>query len=149
MSKEEYCHLIWHHICYNWFIASFCQTPTMSLVKRLGVDFVFLQNTTYPRQLVQHILETIPTPPKKGTSRQPRKLILGMQPYFGPTRWNMEEDLNIFENGTGPQFFSIGWRPQCCSRQPRKLIFGMQPYFNPTRWNMEGDLIFFSKWKTA
>ena len=27
------------------------------------------------------------------------------QPYSNPTRWNMEDDLNIFENGRRPQFF--------------------------------------------
>ena len=26
--------------------------------------------------------------------------------------WNMEDDLNIFENGRRPQFFEIGRRPQ-------------------------------------
>ena len=26
-------------------------------------------------------------------------MIFGMQPYYDPTRWNMEDDLNIFENG--------------------------------------------------
>jgi ribosomal protein L13 len=40
----------------------------------------------------------------KATSRQPRKLIFGMQPYSNPTRRNMENDLNIFENGGRPQF---------------------------------------------
>ena len=39
-----------------------------------------------------------------GSSRQPRKLISGMQPYVNPTRWIMEDDLNIFENGRQPQF---------------------------------------------
>jgi hypothetical protein len=35
----------------------------------------------------------------EATSRQPRKLIFGMQPYSNPTRRNMEDDLTIFENG--------------------------------------------------
>ena len=44
---------------------------------------------------------------------QHRELIFGMQPYFNPTRRNMEDDLNILENeddlkkiiGRRPQFF--------------------------------------------
>ena len=32
-------------------------------------------------------------------SRQPRKLIFGMQLYVNPTKRNMEDDLNFFENG--------------------------------------------------
>ena len=32
-------------------------------------------------------------------SRQPKKLIFGMQPYMNPTRRNMEDDLDIFKNG--------------------------------------------------
>ena len=29
-------------------------------------------------------------------SRRPRELVFGMQPYFNPTRWIMEDDLNFF-----------------------------------------------------
>ena len=36
---------------------------------------------------------------------QPRNLIFCMQPYSNPTRRNMEDDLNILENGRRPQFF--------------------------------------------
>jgi hypothetical protein len=32
-------------------------------------------------------------------------MIFGMQPYSNPTGRNMEDDLNIFENGRRPQFF--------------------------------------------
>ena len=39
------------------------------------------------------------------TSRQPRKLILCMQPCYNPIRINIKDDLNIFENGRRPQFF--------------------------------------------
>ena len=28
-----------------------------------------------------------------------------MQPYFNPTRGNMKDDINIFENGRRPNFF--------------------------------------------
>ena len=38
---------------------------------------------------------------------QPRKLISGMQPYFDPSRWNVEDHLNIFENGRRPQFLDV------------------------------------------
>ena len=41
------------------------------------------------------------------SSRQPKKRIFGVQPYFDPTRWNMEDDLNIFKNGRRPQFFQM------------------------------------------
>jgi ribosomal protein L13 len=41
----------------------------------------------------------------QATSRQPRKLIFGMQPYSNPTRRNMGDDLNIFGNGRRPQVF--------------------------------------------
>jgi hypothetical protein len=36
---------------------------------------------------------------------QPRSLIFGVQTYSNPTRQNMEDDLNILENGRRPQFF--------------------------------------------
>ena len=55
----------------------------------------------------------------------------------------MEDDLYIFENGRGPQFFFNGRGPQFCSRQRRELVFGMQHCFNPTRGNVEEDLILF------
>jgi hypothetical protein len=55
-----------------------------------------------------------------------------MEPYFDPTSRNMEDDLNIFENGRRPQFFITGTRPQFCFMQPRELISGMQHCFNPT-----------------
>jgi hypothetical protein len=57
------------------------------------------------------ITTTTPPPPpprcdyNSGSSRQPRKLIFGMQPYSNPTRRIMEDSLNIFENGRRPQFF--------------------------------------------
>ena len=68
---------------------------------------------------------------------------------YNPTRWNMEDNLNLFENGRWPQYFS---------RQPKGLIFSMQTYFNRTRWNMEDNLNFLEngrqpqflwKWKTT
>jgi hypothetical protein len=31
--------------------------------------------------------------------------MFGMQPYSNPTRRNVEDNLNIFENGRRPQFF--------------------------------------------
>jgi hypothetical protein len=59
------------------------------------------------------------------------------------TRWFMEDNLNIFENGRRPHFFpNLRW-PQFYSMQPRELVFGMQHCFNPTRWNMKDDLNFF------
>ena len=30
-----------------------------------------------------------------------------MQPYFNPTRWNVEDDLHFFENGRRPHFFQM------------------------------------------
>jgi hypothetical protein len=38
-----------------------------------------------------------------GSSRQPRKLIFGMQ--TNPNRRNIYDDLNIFEKGRQPHFF--------------------------------------------
>jgi hypothetical protein len=35
-----------------------------------------------------------------------------MQPYSNPTKRNMEDELNIFENGRRPQLFSKGRQPQ-------------------------------------
>ena len=67
------------------------------------------------------------TPPHRnvyGTSRQPRKLIFGMHPYVDQTRWNMEDDLNIFQMEDDLNF--VLWKP-------RKLIFGLQHCFNPKR----------------
>jgi hypothetical protein len=40
----------------------------------------------------------------EATSRQPRKLIFGMQPYSNPTRRNRDDDLNNFEHGRRPHF---------------------------------------------
>jgi hypothetical protein len=39
-----------------------------------------------------------PTPPPRnfmGTSRQPRKLIFGVQPYLNPTRLNMQKEQQL------------------------------------------------------
>ena len=36
---------------------------------------------------------------------QPRKLTFRMQPYFNPTKPNVEDNLNIFENGRQHQFY--------------------------------------------
>jgi hypothetical protein len=42
-----------------------------------------------------------------GSSRQPRKLIFGMKPYFNPNEINMEDELHFFENGRQAQLFQI------------------------------------------
>jgi hypothetical protein len=59
--------------------------------------------------LVKNHHTTTTTPPRcdynSGSSRQPRILIFGMQPYSNPTRRDMEDDLNIFENGRRPNNF--------------------------------------------
>ena len=109
---------------------------------------------TTPHKLLRYFQETQEPFVSNGRrpkfcSRQPKKMIFGMQPYFDPTRWNTEDDLNIFSNGRWPQFFSNGKWPQFCSRQPSELIFCMQHCFNPTRWNMEDDLNLFCKLKTT
>jgi hypothetical protein len=46
--------------------------------------------------------------------------MFGMQPYYNQTRQNMEDNLNIFENGRRPQFFFKG-------RQLKKFKNGRQP----------------------
>jgi hypothetical protein len=49
---------------------------------------------------------TTTTPPRVSLQfKQPTKLIFGMQPYSNPTKRNMGDNLNIFENGRRPQFF--------------------------------------------
>jgi hypothetical protein len=52
---------------------------------------------------------TTTTPPQcdynSGSSRQHRKLNFGIQSYSNPTRRNIEDNLNIFENGRRPQLF--------------------------------------------
>jgi hypothetical protein len=62
----------------------FCQTPSKSLVKRQGVDFVFT-----PLQSCDIVTLTITinknTKPFKSTSRQPLILNFSMQHYFNPT----------------------------------------------------------------
>ena len=47
-----------------------------------------------------------------------------MQPYFNPTRRNMEDDLNIFENGTQPQFLENGRPSNCLENGRRSKYFG-------------------------
>jgi hypothetical protein len=49
-----------------------------------------------------------------GSSRQPRKLIFGMQPYSNPIRRNMEDDLNILKMEDDLTFFLNGRRPHFC-----------------------------------
>ena len=93
---------------------------------RVGFDKVMGWPTppTHPLKLLRHFQAT-------------QKDGFGMQPYFDPNRWNIEDDLNIFENWRRPQFFPNRRRPRFCSRQPRELIFGMLHSFNQTRWNMD------------
>jgi hypothetical protein len=67
----------------------------------------------YYNRLKNHHTTTTPPPHhhtgcdyNSGSSRQPRKLIFGMQPYSYPTRRNMEDDQKkLIENGRQPQFF--------------------------------------------
>ena len=59
----------------------------MSLVERLGVDFVFA--------VIMTITMTITTSPKKGTSRLPRKVNFGMQPYFDLIRLNVMKKIGM------------------------------------------------------
>ena len=56
-------------------------------------DINFVQGNLGSWFLVCNIVST-----QFGTCRQHRKLIFGMQSYFDPTRWNMENNLNIFLN---------------------------------------------------
>jgi hypothetical protein len=59
-----------------------------------------------------------------GTFRQPIQQIFGMQPSFDPTRWNMVDNLNIFENQRQLQFF-FKWKKTLSW----KLENGRQPPF--------------------
>ena len=60
-----------------------------------------------------------------------------MQPYFNPTRWNMEDDLNIFENGRRPQLFSK-WKTTYIyfenGRRPQFFENERQPFFANRRF---------------
>ena len=74
-----------------------------------------------------------------------------MQSCYNPTRRNMEDDLNIFENGRRPQFLRNGRRPKFLGngRRPQFLRNGRRPQFleledDLNLWKMEVDLNF---WK--
>ena len=49
-----------------------------------------------------------------------------MHPYYNATRRNMEDDLNIFENGRRPQFFFKGRRPQLFEMEDDLNFFQME-----------------------
>ena len=71
-----------------------------------------------------------------------------IQPYTKPTRINMEDNHNIFENGRRPQTFENGRRPQFLDKWKTTSIYflnGRQPQFI---FPMEEDHTFF-KWKTT
>jgi hypothetical protein len=80
------------------FIATI-QPTTQNKTKQLGWCGIIIGKKTTPPP---HHHTTTPGPI---TFRQPRKLIFDMQPYSNPTRRNMEDDLNDFENGRRPQCF--------------------------------------------
>jgi hypothetical protein len=65
-------------------------------------------------------------------------LIFGMQHCFNPTRWNMEENLNIFENERQPQCF---WKWKETS-----IFFLIECYLS--FWQWKTTLMFF-KFKTT
>jgi hypothetical protein len=77
----------------------------------------------WPHNAVEPTTTIPPTQTLKALAGNPGRWFLVYNLIL--TRWNMEEDLNIFENGR---------LPQSCSRQHMELKFGMQYWFNPTRW---------------
>ena len=54
-----------------------------------------------------------------------------MQPYFDPTKRNMEDNLNIFENRRRPQFFLNGRQPHLKKNERQRQFFenGRRPQF--------------------
>ena len=75
-------------------VPTYCHNPGQPKTISPGVVLISVRKTT-----PHHTGDDY----NSGSSRQPRKLIFGMQPYSNPTRRNMEDDLNIFENGRRPQ----------------------------------------------
>ena len=128
-----------------WITAQMCQKilsqPNFNPKQKLVWPHNAVEPTT-PHKLLRYFQETQEPYVSNGRrpkfcSRQPKKMIFGMQPYFDPTRWNTEDDLNIFSNGRWPQFFSNGRRPQFFPN-------GRQPYFvlvNLGSWFSEYNLI--------
>ena len=85
-------------------VPTYCHNPGQPKTISPGVVLISVRKTT-----PHHTGDDY----NSGSSRQPRKLFFGMQPYSNPTRRNMEDDLNIFEIGRQPQFcFEKGRRPQ-------------------------------------
>jgi hypothetical protein len=80
------------HICHN---------PGQCKTKSPGVVLLSVRETTPHHPTPHHTGDDY----NSGSYRQPRKLTFGMQLYSNPTRRNIEEDLNIFENGRRPQLF--------------------------------------------
>jgi hypothetical protein len=96
--------------CKLFSVCTICHNPTNN-PKQLkttfvGVVILSVRKTTTPPRLITIYF----------TSRQPRKLIFGMQSYSNPTRRNIADHLNIFENGRQPQIYfkrkmtSIFWK---------------------------------------
>ena len=68
------------------------------------------QHNFNPKTKLQCIMQGNPPPPHPPPQKllwQPRKLIFGRQPYYDPTRCNMEDDFNIFSNGRRPKKFQM------------------------------------------
>jgi hypothetical protein len=97
-------HLAFSHISYGELIATTQPTTTKQL-KTTFVGVVLLSVK------INHHHHTTTPPHHPGTdynsgrSRQPLKLMFGIQPYLNKTRQHMEDDLNIFQNGRRPNVF--------------------------------------------
>ena len=74
-----------------------CHNPTNN-PKQLKTTFVGVVLLSV-RKNHHHTTTTPPCDYILATSRQPRKLIFGRQLNFYLNRRNMEDDINIFENG--------------------------------------------------
>jgi hypothetical protein len=80
-----------------------------------------LVNLIQPRVVLLSVKKT--TPHHRTTLRQPRKPMFSMQPYFNPTRRNIENNLNIFSNGRRLQIF-LKWKTTLnCSQMDDDLNF--------------------------
>jgi hypothetical protein len=127
-------------------MSNYCHNPTNN-PKQLKTTFVGVVLLSVKNPPPHHHTTPHHTTPQcdytSGSSRQPSKLIFGMQPYSNPTRTNMEDDLNTLENGRQPQI----------SSKEKDLIFlenGKRPKTKlSNQKQLKVKTIVFLKWKTT
>ena len=75
---------------------------------------------------------------------QPRKLVFGLQPYVDPTRRNMEDNLNIFQDGRRPQFYLFYWNTTSIFviQLQDDLIFYLKVYLGLILFKKKFEVVF-------